>query len=113
MKNGERVVLLHIRDALDRVIEYSQPGEVVFFTDVKTQDAILRRLEIVGEAVKRMSPTFREAHPHVPWRRIAGLRDVVVHHYDRVDLHAVWLLVEQDVPTLRENIARILAELES
>lgn len=100
MKNGEPVVLLHIRDSLLRILEYAEVEEPEFMKDARTQDAVLRRLEIVGEAVKRLPDSFRNQHPHVPWKRIAAFRDVAIHHYDRVDLDRVWALVEDDVPTL-------------
>jgi uncharacterized protein with HEPN domain len=64
------------------------------------QDAILRQLTIVGEAAKRVSVEFRASHPEVPWRQIAGFRDVVVHDYVRVDLQEVWRIVEEDLPAL-------------
>ena len=111
MRDGHKVVLLHIRDALALVVEYGRIGESAFMRDVRTQDAILRRLEIVGEAAKRLPAAFRDAHPHVPWRRIAGFRDVVIHHYDKVDLHAVWRLVEHDVPLLRKQVEDLLRSL--
>lgn len=111
MRHGEAVVLLHIRDALALLIEYAQVGHDAFMTDVRTQDAVLRRLEIVGEAVKRLPSEFRDAHPTIPWRRIAGFRDVAIHHYDRVDLDRVWVLADRDAPVLLEQVRKLLAEL--
>lgn len=111
MKNGDAVVLLHIRDALQRAVEYGAIGEDAFKKDTRTQDAILRCLEVVGEATKRLSAALRDAHPHVPWKRIAGFRDIAIHHYDRVDLNVVWDLVEDDVPKLLADVRGILAEL--
>jgi uncharacterized protein with HEPN domain len=111
LRNGEAVVLLHIRDALARIIEYAEVGEAEFMGDVRTQDAILRRLEIVGEAVKRLPQAFRDAHPAIPWKRIAGFRDVAIHHYDRVDLDRVWMLAQRDAPVLLDQVKELLAEL--
>lgn len=111
MKNGVAVILLHTRDALTLVLEYAKVGEEEFRRDVRTQDAVLRRLEIVGEAVKRLPAEFRDAHPSVPWKRIAGFRDVAIHHYDRVDLDRVWALVRQDVPGLLAEVQRLLREI--
>lgn len=111
MKNGENIVLLHIRDALARVIEYGGGGRAGFVDDVRTQDAILRRLEIVGEATKRLSPAFRDAHPEIPWKRIAGFRDIAIHHYDKVDLDVVWRLVQDDAPLLLAQVKTLLAEI--
>lgn len=111
MRNGEAVILLHIRDALDRILEYAGVGEEAFLHDPRSQDAILRRLEIVGEAVKRLPNALRERHPEIPWKRIAAFRDVAIHHYDRVDLDRVWALVEHDVPVLLKQVKQLLAAL--
>lgn len=68
--------------------------------DVKTQSAVLHQLLILGEAVKRLSPAFRDARPDVPWREIAGMRDILIHAYDAVDLDEVWRVLERDLPAL-------------
>jgi uncharacterized protein with HEPN domain len=73
---------------------------VEFLEDQKTQSAILHRLLIIGEAVKRVSPEFRAAHPEVPWKLIAGTRDKLIHFYDGVDLNEVWKMVVSDLPQL-------------
>lgn len=72
----DRAYLLHIRDAILRIEEYATVGKEEFLSKPHWQDAIVRQLEIVGEAGKRLSPSLREATPEVPWRRICGLRDV-------------------------------------
>jgi uncharacterized protein with HEPN domain len=64
------------------------------------QDAIVRQLAIVGEAAKRVSAEFRDAHPEIPWKRIAGFRDVVIHDYFRVNLQEVWRILQIDLPAL-------------
>jgi uncharacterized protein with HEPN domain len=73
-----------------------------FLVDEELQDAVLYRLATLGEAVKRVSKGFRVEHPDVPWRRIAGARDVVMHGYDQVDLEVVWTILERDIPPLLE-----------
>ncbi len=72
---------------------------------------MIRQIEIIGEAVKRLSPALTAADPAVPWRQIAGARDRLIHGYFSVDLDAVWAMVEQDIPVLRAQIARIVAAL--
>lgn len=71
-----------------------------FFDDLKSQSAVLHQLLLLGEAVKRLSPGFRDGHPELPWRDIAGMRDKLVHEYDAVDLEEVWNTVSSDVPSL-------------
>ena len=71
-----------------------------FLDDVKTQSAVLHQLLVVGEAVKRLSPTFRGRYPSIPWALIAGMRDSLIHEYDTVDLDEVWSTAKRDVPRL-------------
>lgn len=106
----DRVFLLHIRDAIDQVIEYTAGGRDAFLRDRKTQDAVVRNLEIIGEAVKRLSPTLRAAHPDVPWKRIAGTRDKMIHDYFGVDWPLVWQVVEKELPVLAEEVRAILSK---
>lgn len=68
------------------------------------QDAIVRQLTIVGEAAKRVSAEFRAAHPEIPWKRIAGFRDIVIHYYFRVNLQEVWRILQTDLP---ESVAAL------
>jgi len=75
-------------------------GKAEFLEDAKTQSAVLHQLLIIGEAVKRISPEFRAAHPEVPWRLIAGTRDKLIHSYEGVDLEEVWKMLISDLPQL-------------
>jgi uncharacterized protein with HEPN domain len=72
---------------------------------------VVRRLEIIGEAVKGIPDNVRARHPAVPWREIAGARDVLIHEYFRVDLEMTWAMVRRDLPTLETQVREILAEL--
>lgn len=93
--------LVDILNAARKVVEYSTGlDESSFLASSRDQDAILRQLTIVGEAAKRVSEEFRTSHPEIPWRRVAGFRDVVVHDYFKVDLEEVWRIVQSDVPDL-------------
>ncbi len=71
-----------------------------FDEDQRTRDAIVLRLTVIGEATKRLSPEFRDALPQVSWRKMAGMRDVLVHNYDQIDPQAVWDAATEDVPEL-------------
>lgn len=72
--------------------------------------AILYQIQIMGEATKRLSQEFREQHPEIPWSRTAGMRDIIAHEYDRIDLDVVWNVIQQSIPELLEMIAPLLPE---
>ena len=82
-----------------------------FEEDIEKQDAVTRRLEIIGQAVKELPQELREAHPSVEWRAIAGARDIVAHEYFRIDLALVWGMVTKDVPLLLDQVKEILREI--
>ncbi|MEX5218589.1 MAG: DUF86 domain-containing protein [Nitrospiraceae bacterium] len=105
----DRVYLLHIRDAIRNIIEYTTTGQVDFVADRKTQDAVIRNLEIIGEASKRVSDSLKSAHPDVAWKPIAGMRDKLIHDYFGVNVKLVWDVVERDLPVLYEKVKRLLA----
>lgn len=103
------IFLQHIIDAIKDIEEYTCNGEDSFYSTKMIQDAVIRNLEIIGEAVKNISPATRIEYPDVSWKQIAGLRDVLIHHYFGVDLETVWLVVEKRLPALSERIEFILS----
>lgn len=80
-----------------------------FVASIEKQDAVVRRLAVIGEAVKGLPEPFRARYPEVPWRNIAGARDILVHEYFRVDLVLAWEMVQTDLPELAQHVRRILA----
>lgn len=107
---GDRLYLQHIADAIAKIESYARVGREEFFAASHWQDAIIRQLEIIGEATKRLSPILRDRHPGIPWRQIAGLRDVLIHDYMGVDLEAVWQVVQKDLPRLKSGVEALLVE---
>lgn len=83
-----------------------------FESDKDKIDAIVRRIEIIGEAAKNIPDAFRAKYQEVPWKDIAGMRDVIIHNYFRVDLNAVWKTIKEDIPILKKQIEKIRKELE-
>jgi uncharacterized protein with HEPN domain len=106
----DRVYLLHIQDAIEQISRYTVDGKDEFLGDRKTQDAVVRNLEIIGEAVKQLSPALRSKHADVPWKRVVGMRDKMIHDYFGVDWQLVWEVVEKDLHALAEKVRSIVAE---
>ena len=107
---GDRAYLRHVLDAIEKIDSYTSVGRDVFMSTSHWQDAKMRQLEIIGEATKRVSKDLRCRHIEVPWRRMAGLLDVLIHDYFGVDLAAVWEITQKDLPKLKVSIEKILAE---
>lgn len=104
----DRVYLQHIRDALDDIAAYCGSDRDGFFSDRMRQDATLRKLEVIGQAVKNLSEPTKSRRPEIPWKQIAGMRDKVIHDYFGVNLEIVWAVVELELPKLKVAIADLL-----
>lgn len=107
----DRVYLLHAIDSIDAIRRYTVDGRDAFFADQKTQDAVIRNIEIIGQAVKGISEETRTLETGVPWRQIAGMRDKLIHEYFGVDLALVWDAVERDLPDLQPRLERLAERL--
>jgi uncharacterized protein with HEPN domain len=108
MNERDRLFLGHILEAVAAIESFTPEGRAYFMADRKTQSAVVRQIEIIGEAVKNLSADLIANESVVPWRQIAGTRDRLIHAYFKVDLDAVWAMVEQDLPSLKENARRML-----
>lgn len=109
MNHNDNLYLQHILDACKQIERYTSAiNEGHFKQEPLYQDAIIRQLEIIGEAVKRLSDAVRQKHATIPWRYIAGMRDKLIHHYFQVDLDQVWLTAIGDIPVFRAQIEIIV-----
>jgi uncharacterized protein with HEPN domain len=98
-----------IKESIERVILYTKNMEYEEFSqDYKTQDAVIRNIEIMGEATKALSKTLKKANPDIPWKMIAGTRDKLIHDYFGVNIDIIWNIVKQELPKLLYKINYIL-----
>ncbi len=107
-----RVCLVHILEAIQKIRRYTKQGREAFLAEEVIQDAVIRNLEIIGEATKRIAPEIRLRYPEIPWKGMAGLRDVLIHHYEGVNLARVWSVLEDDLPPVEEAICQVLPPLD-
>lgn len=104
---------------LNDILKYSKDIESflkgmtkeLFLKDIKTQDAVIRKIQIIGEIVKRLPSLLKESYPFVPWKDIAGMRDILVHEYADVDLDETWSVANQDIPKLKRQVTKILKQI--
>lgn len=108
-KKDPKIFLKHILESIEQIEgNIKNLSEDKFFDSIPTQDAVVRRLEIIGEAVKNLPSSFRNKHSKIPWKKIAGLRDVLIHEYFGVDVDLVWKIANKDIPKLKKQIAELL-----
>lgn len=110
MSKDRTVYIRHIYDCIGWIKEYVQAGKKAFFEDRKTQDAVIRNLEVIGQAVKDFgTDSLTSSHPDAPWQQIAATRNFLAHQYLGVDLKLIWNIVEQYLPQLEQQIIEIAA----
>ncbi len=109
MKKDPKIFLAHIIESVELIEEYSQDiTQVQFMADRALQDAIIRRLEVIGEAVKGLPNTLRAKSPEVPWKQMTGMRDILIHEYFDVDLALTWRVVKHELPKIKLKILELL-----
>ncbi len=110
MPRNERVYLQDILEATKKIVQFTQGQSFDSFSaDEKTVDAVVRNLEIIGEAAKAISSELKSQHVDVEWKKMAGLRDLLIHQYFGIDKEIIWDIVQSKVPPLVEQMRRILS----
>jgi uncharacterized protein with HEPN domain len=104
----ERLYLSNIQECIERIEEYTKGGKEEFMQTKMIQDAVIRNFEIIGEATKRLSPELRSQYSDVPWQQMAGLRDVLIHDYLKVNLNLVWQIIEHNLSDLKRQVTAIM-----
>jgi uncharacterized protein with HEPN domain len=108
---GDRQRLLDIQEAIEQIEKYTVQGPSSFKQDELIQTWVIYHLQIIGEACRAISQPLKDQYPDVPWTKIIGMRNILVHTYFGIDEVIVWTVVEQDLPALKDNIAMILQQL--
>jgi len=103
----DAVYLEHIHAAIVKIDTIATSGREAFLADFILHDAAIRNFEIIGEAAKQLTEEVKAKQPQVPWREVAGFRDILVHHYFGVDLDEVWLIINNELPNLREAVEKL------
>lgn len=98
----------HILESMKRIQKYISDMDLPdFLQDLKTQDAVVRQFEIIGEAAKRISSDFKDKHTDIPWADMAGMRDVLIHDYIDVNFEIVWKTATEDIPEIKEVLSKV------
>ena len=103
----DRERILDILDAIEYINKYSARGRQAFETEELIQNWIVHHLQILGEAAARVSDDFKNVHPEIPWAKIIGMRNILVHDYFGIDADVVWSVVEKDLSELEKKIRKL------
>jgi uncharacterized protein with HEPN domain len=110
MNNRDELYIVHIAEAIERIRRYTVTGRAAFIADDMIQSAVVRQIEIIGEAARNLSGELRSDERAVPWKKIIGTRDRLIHGYSEVNLDAVWAIVEHDLAELDREVKRIVGQ---
>lgn len=108
MKRDIKVYIDDIFESINFIENYTKGlSESNFYKDTQVQDAVLRRLAIIGEAIKNMPKNFRDNNPEIQWKEIAGMRDILIHQYFGVRLERAWKTIKEDIPGFKKKLKKI------
>ncbi len=112
MKKDIKIFLEHILESINLIEEYiKDKRRSEFLKLTQLQDSVIRRIEIIGEAIKNIPDDFKETYPKIPWKQIIGMRDILIHQYFGIDLNLTWEVIERDLPKLKNQIIAINKEI--
>lgn len=113
MAKSDIIYIYHIRDSIVKVIDYTNSVEETGFkSNPMMQDAVIRQIEVIGEASSKLSKIFRDKYNQIPWKNIVGMRNKLIHDYFGVDISAVWETVKNDIPLLKKEIDSLITNLD-
>lgn len=111
MKKDIKIFLSHIIESIEAISAHTKKiSKDRFSRDITIQDAVIRRIEIIGEAVKNLPADYKRRHFEIEWREIAGMRDKLIHEYFGVNMDVVWHTIKKDIPKLKKEILELLKE---
>ncbi len=111
MKKDPKIFIDDIIESIEKIEKYTKgKTEDEFLDNDEIKDAVMRRLEIIGEAVKNIPDSFKNKHLEIPWKQIAGMRDILIHEYFGVIMERVWDTAKKDIPELKKQILKLLKD---
>jgi len=113
MRKDPLILVEHVLESIEKIEEYTAGvTKEEFLESTLLQDAVIRRLEVIGEAIKNIPMEVKARYPDIPWREIVGMRDVLIHKYFGVDLELTWIVIKRDLPALKRRMLEIKRDLE-